>query len=83
MRRHDAGLSQRELADAIHVSKSLVAKIELGQATVRIHDLVAMAARLGCDTALLLPRVERLELPVTVTVGIGDHVTRFDRTIVL
>ena len=48
-RRRAAGLTQQELADALGISRSLVAMIETGQAWPSAAFLPAMAEVLGCS----------------------------------
>ena len=48
-RRRAAGLTQQELAEAVGVSRSLVAMIETGQAWPISSILPAMAEMLGCS----------------------------------
>ena len=48
-RRRAAGFTQQELADALGISRSLVAMIETGQAWPISSILPAMAEMLGCS----------------------------------
>ena len=48
-RRLAAGLSQREMAERLGVSQSMVAKLETGRARLTVDTLHRLAATLGVD----------------------------------
>lgn len=48
-RRRAAGLTQQEMADALGISRSMVAMIETGKAWPIASILPAMAETLGCN----------------------------------
>src|SRR5918996_2167175 len=60
-RRHDRGLSLRELADRLGVSPSLISQIERGRANPSVSTLYAIVAELdiSLDELLFERRVER------------------------
>lgn len=54
--REAAGLSQRAVAKAIHVTPGAVAKWELGYTQPTMDNILALASLLGCTTDALLGR---------------------------
>ena len=73
--RREADMSQRELAEATGLSHARVARLETGQADLRLGELVLIAALAGARVALL--RADGTELvPMTadaVVDGAGRH----------
>lgn len=55
--RHEAGLSQKQLAERLNRPPSFVAKLELAERRVDIIDLEALASALGLEPAQLLTRL--------------------------
>lgn len=51
--RHEAGLTQQQLADAARVSRATVHLIESGQADPRLSTLDLLARALNVDAAVL------------------------------
>lgn len=49
-----AGLTQAELAERVGMSRAAVANIERGHQRVAAHQLVALAAAVGAEPAILL-----------------------------
>lgn len=70
-RRRSAGLTQQELADAVGISRSLVAMIETGQAWPISSILPAMAEMLGCsiDELYRAPDTDSIPQPEVVDHG--------------
>ena len=70
-RRRAAGFTQQELADALGISRSLVAMIEAGQAWPSAASLPAMAEVLGCsiDELYRAPDTDSIPRPEVVDHG--------------
>ncbi len=54
-RRKHAGLSITELAARVGLSHSQLAAIELGKSRMRVEEMIALAAELGCELAEIIP----------------------------
>ena len=65
--RIDAGMSQADLAEAAHVSRELISRIESGRRGVRFETLVALLSSLDYELAFL-PRPN-----ADVPDGVGPH----------
>jgi transcriptional regulator with XRE-family HTH domain len=57
--RREVGLTQEDLADALHWHRSRIAYIESGQRRVDVAEFIAIALALQLDPAQLLGRVLR------------------------
>jgi transcriptional regulator with XRE-family HTH domain len=57
--RHDAGLTQEELAVRAKLSREYVSKLERGQQSPTVDTLFRLAAILGIKASVLLSRVEQ------------------------
>lgn len=67
-RRHELGMTQKELADATELSRTSIANLEAGRQRLVLDDLYAAAEVLGVDICVLLPsRAERTGSSVEVT----------------
>jgi transcriptional regulator with XRE-family HTH domain len=58
--RTTARLTQAELADRAGVTRAALANIERGEQRMAAHQLVAVAAALGIEPAVLLPKADSL-----------------------
>lgn len=56
-----AGLSQRELADQLGWSRSVITKIETGSRTVGVHELPALCKALDTTIARLMMKADPRE----------------------
>jgi transcriptional regulator with XRE-family HTH domain len=61
--RHAAGLSQRQLADAVRVTRTSIVNIEAGRQRAPLHVLWQIAAATDVDVAAFIPT--RAELAAT------------------
>lgn len=52
--REERGMDQQQLADAVGLSKNMIARYELGSANPSADKVVRMASVLGCTTDVLL-----------------------------
>lgn len=52
-RRHDRGMTQKELAEAACLTQSVIARLESKKATPQLDTLVKVAGALGCDIAVV------------------------------
>jgi transcriptional regulator with XRE-family HTH domain len=59
--RLDAGLTQKELADQVELSRASIANIEAGRQQFPLHALILFARALGVKPASLLPTAAILE----------------------
>ena len=57
--RMQSGLSQKELAEKLHVARQTVSKWEKGTSDPSTHNLIALAELYGVDAATLIKSVER------------------------
>ena len=57
--RMQSGLSQKELAEKLHVVRQTVSKWEKGTSDPSTHNLIALAELYGVDAATLIKSVER------------------------
>lgn len=60
--RGKAHLTQSELAERVGLSRTSVTNIEVGRQKIPLHLLYTLAASLGVEPALLLPRKENLSV---------------------
>lgn len=56
--RHQAGLSQQQLAALLECQQSLIARIESGQRRVDVVEFVVLVRALGADASEILLRIE-------------------------
>ena len=77
--RKDAGFSQEQLAEKLHIARSSISKLERGQLELRVSDLfrwmnatqsqeLVAAAALGIDVGILQ---QALEMITTTTTFVG------------
>ena len=52
-RRHDRGMTQKELAEAACLTQSVIARLENKKATPQLDTLMKVAGALGCDIAVV------------------------------
>lgn len=52
-RRHDQGMTQKELADAASLTQSVIARLENKKATPQLDTLLKVANALGCDLKIV------------------------------
>lgn len=55
--RLDADLSQQELADPLHVSRSVIAHLEAGRRAIQASELPSIARALRCSPETLVRRI--------------------------
>lgn len=55
--RHDAGMTQRQLADRVHRDQSWVSLIEGSQRRVDVVEFITLARAIGVDPAALMSRI--------------------------
>jgi DNA-binding XRE family transcriptional regulator len=74
-RRGEAGLSQRQVAEAADLSRASVVNVETGRQGVSLGTLYRLARALGCEPAELLPRPPQTETP-RIAFGVDDDSSR-------
>jgi transcriptional regulator with XRE-family HTH domain len=52
-RRHNKGMTQKELAKASNLTQSVIARLESKKATPQLDTLLKVASALGCDIAVV------------------------------
>lgn len=52
-RRHDQGMTQKDLAEAACLTQSVIARLESKKATPQLDTLMKVASALGCDIAVV------------------------------
>ena len=52
-RRHDRGMTQKELAEAACLTQSVIARLENKKATPQLDTLMKVAGALRCDIAIV------------------------------
>ena len=62
LQRKACRLSQDALALTCQIDRSYVGRIERGEVNITIEKLYRIAEVLGCDPAILLPRIEDTRL---------------------
>lgn len=56
--RHDAGLTQRELAAKLELPQAILAKVERGHRRLTVSEFIRLAAALEVSPSTLLERVQ-------------------------
>lgn len=77
-RRHQLGLSLRELGERAGLSVSFLSQVERGQSSLALGSLAAVARALETDAVTLLPGSRGGSEPVPQREGATVHVTRAD-----
>ena len=52
-RRHNQGMAQKELAEAVALTQSVIARLESKRAMPQLDTLMKVAEALGCDLKLV------------------------------
>lgn len=55
--RHDADMSQRELAQRLHVTRNTIANMESGRRVIEAAELPIIAKALGTSTETMMRRI--------------------------
>lgn len=85
-RRSVLGLTQYDLADAIHISRDSIANLETGRRPTRAHTLAAIATALGCEVADLMPGApisdgdSLVKIARALHATLGEFLDQFDDT---
>jgi transcriptional regulator with XRE-family HTH domain len=53
--RREGGITQEEVAERLSLNRTTIVNIEKGRQRLAVHQLVNLAAVLGCEPASLLP----------------------------
>jgi transcriptional regulator with XRE-family HTH domain len=78
-RRMEAKMSQRDLADALEISRSSIANIERGRQSVSLHMVYRIADVLGRDLAELLPLRKGIAAEAQISGGRVSRLGAHDR----
>lgn len=53
IQRHNKGMTQKQLAQASHLTQSVIARLESKKATPQLDTLLKVASALGCDITVI------------------------------